>query len=369
MACLAEACVVSGAAPDACRCTTRCCPTPSATSSPAPSTISDPWRTTSECWRHSCRRWDDAERHFADATRQSEALAARPHLARVLVRRRACAWPAQRLAIARQRQTRSQRALAIARPLGMQALCERLEALHAAVGRRRGAAARRVGVAAPGRRLLDARPRWQGLSTARQQGPALSGAPARRAGARVPRPRPGRLPTAHSSPTGRSARCGKGRPTRCSTGAPSTPFGAGSRNCAPSSRKPRATTTAAAPRRHARDRRAHRAARHAVGLGGRDRAVGAVAERARSSVTKALRNAIRLDRRQRSGTVAPADADRAHGHVLLLRAAGGDHAALGAVRVSRRAPRRRRGARHLDLDRERANCRAKPPHRALRRTK
>jgi len=32
----------------------------------------------------------------------------------------------------------------------------------------------------------------------------------------------------------------------------------------------------------------------AVGLGGRDRAVGAVAERARSSVTKALRNAIRL---------------------------------------------------------------------------
>src|SRR5262249_31607630 len=33
---------------------------------------------------------------------------------------------------------------------------------------------------------------------------------------------------------------------------------------------------------------------HAVGLGGRDRAVGAVAERARSSVTKALRHAIRL---------------------------------------------------------------------------
>jgi non-specific serine/threonine protein kinase len=32
----------------------------------------------------------------------------------------------------------------------------------------------------------------------------------------------------------------------------------------------------------------------AVGLGGRDRAVGAVAERARSSVTKALRNAIRV---------------------------------------------------------------------------
>ncbi len=135
MACLAEACVVSGAAEDAVPLYDALLPYAHRNVVAGPFYYLGPVAYYLGLLATQLQRWDDAGQHFEDATRQIEAFAARPHLARLL-----CAQARMRLARAAvgDREAAAQEvehALAIARPLGMQALCERLDALRADVGR------------------------------------------------------------------------------------------------------------------------------------------------------------------------------------------------------------------------------------------
>jgi tetratricopeptide (TPR) repeat protein len=239
------------------------------------------------------RRWDAAAKHFEEAKAQSEALAARPHLARVL-----CATAQMRLARGAPGDREAaaddiERALAIARPLGMQALCERLDGLIGAAASSATAAGsvllRREGDfwtlqhAGKVYRLRDTK----GLRYLAR----LLGEPGREFHV---------LDLASANGVGGGG--GQVGGVLRQGAADNVLDGRAKRDFRRRLEDLRAEAEEA---EQLNDRGRAEAARteidalteqlaSAVGLGGRDRAVGAIVERARSSVTKAIRSAIRL---------------------------------------------------------------------------
>ena len=118
-----------------------------------------------------------------------------------------------------------------------------------------------------------------------------------RARTRIPRPRPGhrqqRRPAARqarrrtglSAPGRRRRRSSTSRPRTCTSG--------GSRTSTTTCRKPRRSATPDARRARSAEREfLVRELSRAVGLGGRDRRAGSASERARASVTQAVRHAM-----------------------------------------------------------------------------
>ena len=294
MACLAEACAASGAVEDAVRSTMRCCPTPpqrrrrslllSRTGRVLPRPAGDTARALGRCGA-AFRRCDAADRRVRGAA----APGARPVRAGAHApgprrrgrsagggrggRRRRSPSPGRsacrRCASASRRCAPT--AKAGAAPASTASALLRCEGDFWTLGHAGKVSRLRdsKGLRYLARLLGDPGREFHVLDLAaggdvRASGARGQYAPARAGRRRARRARQARL----SEPARRPARRARGG------GGPQRP-------------RPRRGSAA-------RDRRAHRAARRAVGLGGRDRAVGAVAERARSSVTKALRHAIRL---------------------------------------------------------------------------
>ena len=294
MACLAEACVVSGTAAQAVPLYDALLPYASRNVVAGPFYYLGPVAYYLGLLATQLERWDDAERHFATAMQQVEAFAARPHLARIF-----CAQARMRLArgAADDRAAAAdavERALAIAGPLGMRALQERLQALRDVVGS--GAAA-----AAPGSALLRREGDFWTLAHAGKVS-RLRDSKGLRYLARL-LDEPGRefhvLDLVATN--GASVSAGGDAPLRQQSIAPLLDQRA-KRAFRERLDDLRAELDEALSHN---DRGRAEAAQgeidalteqlaRAVGLAGRDRAVGAVAERARSSVTKALRHAIRL---------------------------------------------------------------------------
>jgi tetratricopeptide (TPR) repeat protein len=295
MACLAESCVVSGEAADVELLYDALLPYADRNVVAGPFYYLAPVAYYLGLLATELRRWADAERHFEQATEQIDAFAARPHLARVL-----CAQARMRLAraAAHDRETAAdeiERALAIARPLGMQALCARLDGLRADLG----------GDAAPAPVLTAAVLRREGeFWTLAHAGKVsrLRDSKGLRYLARLLR-EPGRefhvLDLAHAN--GAAAAGAEGGTLR--QGPADTVLDERAKHAFRSRLEDLREELAQAQEHNDRgrieaaqteiDALTEQLAR-AVGLGGRDRVVGAVAERARSSVTKALRHAIRL---------------------------------------------------------------------------
>ena len=294
MACLAEACVLSGAAADAVPLYDALLPYTNRNIVAGPFYYLGPVAYYLGLLATQLRRWDDAARHFEDATQQIETFAARPHLARVL-----CAQARMRLARAaagdREAATEEvERALAIARPLGMQALCERLDALHAEIG-------------------CEGAPTSAASAVLRREGDFWTLAHA----GKVSRMRdskglrylarllgdPGREFHVLDMAAANGAQVTDGQGGTLLQGPVDTVLDERAKQ-AFRRRLDDLRTELEEAEGHNDLGRAEAAKSEidalteqlarAVGLGGRDRTVGAVAERARSSVTKALRHAIRL---------------------------------------------------------------------------
>ena len=292
MACLAEACVASGTAADALPLYDALLPYADRNVVAGPFYYLGPVAHYLGLLATQLQRWDDADRHFENATRQIELFAARPHLARVLYAkarmRLARAAPGDRETAAAE----IARALAIARPLGMQALQERLEALHDEVGH----SAAPTAAAGGGATLRREGQFWTLVYAGKVF--RLRDSKGLRYLARL-LAEPGRefhvLDLAAASLDAQAATL-RGEPTE--------PVLDDRAKRAFRLRLEDLRAELEEATNHNDGGRAEAAQREidaiteqlarAVGLAGRDRAIGAVAERARSSVTKALRNAIRL---------------------------------------------------------------------------
>ena len=333
MACLTEACVVSGEPADAVPLYDALRPYADRNVVAGPFYYLGPVAYYLGLLAVQLRRWDDAEHAFRGRDAAERGARGAPAPGARIVRDGADApGPRRRRAIARRRRARSSSALAIARPLGMQALCERLDALRgdagsAAATPSASALLRREGdfwtLAHAGKvsRLRDSKGlhylarllgepgrEFHVLDLASANGGGAGGSGARR--------RCGRAPMDHVLDE-RAKRAFRRRLEELRAEVEE----------AEAQQRPR-------PRRSRahRDRRAHRAARQ------RRRPRRPRPRRRRRRRARPLERhqgdpqRHPLDRRERSGAVAPACADRPYRDVLLLRAAGRDDVELGAVR-------------------------------------